>query len=281
MKIGSHRGKLVFSVVFLIAISWAIYTQHAWEDYWITFKSSKNLATGQGLVFTPGERLHTFTSPLGVLLPAAASLLTANSSDIWALWIFRLWSSAALASAAVLLLFMSRKLGYASWAVLATLMIMGLDGKSIDFSINGMETGFLIFFISYTFWGLFACSERRSLHLGLAWAGLMWTRPDSFLYVGFLAIGAFIFNNREESGLSRWAWIWTFIKAGSLCTVLYLPWFVWAWSYYGSPIPHTVVAKGGVVFGTKTLMGAIKTLLNFPTTVINGTTSVEGSFLAS
>lgn len=78
----NHRSAwTVFGLAFVAAFMWACFTGHVWEDYYITYRSSKNLATGHGLVFNHGERLHTFTSPLGVLLPAAASLLTGNSSD--------------------------------------------------------------------------------------------------------------------------------------------------------------------------------------------------------
>ena len=33
------------------------------------------------------------------------------------------------------------------------------------------------------------------------------------------------------------------LKSAGICTLLYLPWFAWAWVYYGSPIPQTVLAK--------------------------------------
>jgi len=56
---------LVAGAELLVGLVFAAFTQHAWEDYWITFRVSRNLATGHGLVFTPGERLHSFTSPLG------------------------------------------------------------------------------------------------------------------------------------------------------------------------------------------------------------------------
>ena len=52
-------GPLVFGLVFLLALGWALVTSHVWEDYYITYRSSKNLATGHGLVFNHGERLHT------------------------------------------------------------------------------------------------------------------------------------------------------------------------------------------------------------------------------
>ena len=62
----------LFIGVMLLALAFAGFTNHVWEDYYITYRSSKNLATGHGLVFNHGDRLHTFTSPLGVLLPIVA-----------------------------------------------------------------------------------------------------------------------------------------------------------------------------------------------------------------
>ncbi|MGA3285463.1 MAG: hypothetical protein ABSD57_13530, partial [Verrucomicrobiota bacterium] len=82
MKTAAIRSEmLVAGAVLLVGLVFAACTQHVWEDYWITFRASRNLVTGHGLVFTPGERLHTFTSPLGVLLPAAFCWLTGNQSD--------------------------------------------------------------------------------------------------------------------------------------------------------------------------------------------------------
>jgi hypothetical protein len=34
-----------------------------------------------------------------------------------------------------------------------------------------------------------------------------------------------------------------FLRSGLLAASLYLPWVRWAWSYYGSPIPNTILAK--------------------------------------
>lgn len=276
-----RRGALLFCLVFALALIWAASTQHVWEDYYITYRSSKNLATGQGLVFTPGERLHTFTSPLGVLLPAAANWLTGHDSDTAAIWLFRVWSAAALAGAVVLIQALAKRQNFSSWALVALVGWAMFDGKSLDFTINGMETGLLLLFIAYACWALFVDGKKRWIHLGFAWAGLMWTRPDSFLYVGLLSIGAWLFNKPSDTGVSRRDWVLIFLKAGILCTVVYLPWFLWAWSYYGSPIPHTIMAKGGVVTESKTLLGALKVFLSLPFSVWRGETSLEAAFLPS
>src|SRR6476659_10642424 len=92
LRESSRAQVLIFFATFAVAMLFAAFTQHIWEDYYITYRASKNLATGHGLVFNHGDRLHTFTSPLGVLLPALSSVLTLNRSDVVALWLFRLMS---------------------------------------------------------------------------------------------------------------------------------------------------------------------------------------------
>jgi hypothetical protein len=152
-----HRLSALWLFCFTIAIvmAWAIYTQHAWEDYYITYRASKNLATGHGLTFTAGEKVHSFTSPLGVLLPAAASLLTGNSSDLAALWIFRAFGAAALAGTMIILQFAFRQIAEAKVAAAGLLAALVLsDAKILDFPINGMETPFLLLFLAWSWWAL-------------------------------------------------------------------------------------------------------------------------------
>ena len=271
----------IFATVMLVALGWALSTNHVWEDFYITFRSSKNLVAGYGLVFNRGDRLHTFTSPLGVLLPAAASALTGANSDTAAIWVFRIWSVAALAGAAVLLWTVARRFQYGMFAATVLVAFMVLDAKTIDFTTNGMETGFLLLFIAYTLWAMLACRGRRWLHLGLAWGALMWTRPDGFLYIGLLSAGMFFFNDAARTGLTRWQWLKLFLQAGVVCTLVYLPWFSWAWWYYGTPIPHTITAKGGDYMASKNAMGVFKTLIDLPMNVWRGATSLESTFLPS
>src|SRR5690349_11265175 len=62
-RVFSPRVKwLVVLLAFLLPLAFAGFTGHAWEDYFITLRSSRNLVEGHGLVFNPGERVHTFTS---------------------------------------------------------------------------------------------------------------------------------------------------------------------------------------------------------------------------
>ncbi|MEO7701465.1 MAG: hypothetical protein ABIZ04_19755 [Opitutus sp.] len=233
----------IYAALVVVGVMWAIYTNHAWEDYYITYRASKNLATGHGLTFTIGERVHSFTSPLGVLLPAFSNLLTAHRSDYAALWIFRLMSIAAYAGAGVLLWKLANALRWHSYSAALLVALFAIDAKIVDFSTNGMETGFLMLFLAWTLFALLTRPPRVSLHLGLAWAGLMWTRPDSFIYIFVLSAGVWLVLPRARA-FSRGQLLKEFAAAGVITAVLYAPWLIWAWSYYGSPIPHTITAKG-------------------------------------
>lgn len=238
------RERSVFLVAFCVALIFSIYTDHLWEDYYITYRASKNLALGKGLVFTEGQRVHSFTSPLGVLLPAACSALTLNQSDTVAVWLFRLVACGFLGMTAVLLYRIALHAGWGRWSKVLMIGLFVFDAKTVDYSINGMETSLLVFFLTLTLYALLRAEEHGWKLLGCAWAGLMWTRPDAFIYIGMTAIGYVMFSHGLDWKTSLKKHVPLFLKAGAVTTCLYLPWLLWAWSYYGSPVPNTVIAKG-------------------------------------
>ncbi len=273
---------MIFSAVLIFALSFAAFTKHAWEDYYITYRCSKNLATGHGLVYTVGERVHAFTSPLNALVPAALAVITGNTSDDLVLWLFRIVSGLLLAGAAVLLFESVRNTAESLIPALVVVGLFGLDAKIVDFSINGQETGFMMFFLALILHTLTVRSGATTIKLGLAWAGLMWTRPDGFIYIGLVALGFLLFNAGKPIGQSRLGLLKLFLGAGALTAVLYLPWLIWAWRYYGSPVPHTITAKGyGYGQGAFYMHPGkfLVDLLIFPFTMLLGETSVDLTFL--
>jgi hypothetical protein len=79
---------ILFVIAVLVALGFAWFTDSRWEDWYITYRASKNLANGNGLVFWPGQRVHSFTSPLGTLIPAALCALTGGQADDLVIWLF-------------------------------------------------------------------------------------------------------------------------------------------------------------------------------------------------
>ncbi len=232
-------------LIALLALAMAIYTDNRWEDFYITLKSSRNLAAGNGLVFHVGEKVHTFTSPLGVLIPSLFFRLVGLESDTGVLWLFRIFSIALLACGGRILIRLLRELGCSWWVSLTGALLPLIDCKSLAFSINGMETGIYLFFICLVIWAQFSSGQSaRSIILGTGWAGLLWTRPDGFVIAAILALAQMILGPlaaRDGDAARRLGW--RFLKAAVICAALYLPWFVWSWHYYGSPVPNTILAK--------------------------------------
>jgi hypothetical protein len=234
---------IVAGAAALLPLAFAAFTQHAWEDYFITLRSSRNLVDGHGLVFNPGERVHTFTSPLGVLLPALCTALSGPGREELALWIFRCINAALLGASAALLWQRVTALGVGAVGRVVLFGLIFADAKLVDFSINGMETAILAFFLLVLWCELESPEPPRVAVLALAIAGLMWTRPDAFILGAAILLPRVLIRGRAGA-TPRIPIPWTtLLRGGLLGGALYVPWFAWAWWYYGTPVPHTVIAK--------------------------------------
>jgi hypothetical protein len=245
------------ATLFAVGFGYSIYTKHVWEDYFITFRHSKNLAEGRGLVFEEGERIHGFTSPIGVLLPAAFHRLAGNPVDFEpALWMFRVVGALAYAAAGFLIVRILRSAApdqpLVPWAAA---LLFAVEFKSLAFSMNGMETGLMLFFLA---WIVRLVQRGADVHwkaLGVVWAGLQWTRPDGCIFIAATAVSALALGvGGPRGGLLK-----GFVKAGILSLLLYSPWLVGTTLYYGTPIPHTVMAKSGTQPPIQTLFGPFPT----------------------
>ncbi len=244
---GRRRGVWgAFLLFALVPLLFALYTGNVWEDYYITFRSSQNLATGHGLVFQQGEKVQTYTSALGVLLPAFCSVVTGTTHDAAALWLFRLLSAGALGLAGVFLYRALRHHGVPPGPLWIGLLVVALDAKTAAFDTNGMENGLLLAALLFSFWALTVPPRdgRPWLWIGLSWAAIMWSRPDGFIYGGAPAGAILLFGAGIATGRGR---LWLLRQYGlalALSVALYLPWFLGSWAYYGSPVSNTVAAKG-------------------------------------
>jgi hypothetical protein len=172
------------------------------------------------------------------------------------------------------LLEIARELHLSKWTFALLLGLFSVDAKILDFTTNGMETGFLVFFIALTAYGLATPLRRPGLVLGVAWAGLMWTRPDGFIYIVALSLGFFVFPGAAMFGSTRWTMIRTFFVASVISALLYLPWLIWAGGYYGSFVPYSLTAKG---VGFDPLKMA-KAALLFPITGLTRLSSLDDVF---
>ena len=238
-KTTSHEY-LFFLIPFVTALLFAIVSNHVWEDFLITFRFSRNLAQGNGLVYETGLHVHGFTSFFNTLIPAFFDWIFKTDSIYPALWVYRLICIIVFAMACSLMASTWKGLGVRSIFVWLGLIILALDVKMVDFTINGQEVAFMLFFVAMA---LRIVSDDRwnsPLYIGLCAAGFMYSRPDGFLYAS--AIFGFFWLFRRGEKLFQ---MLKLIKGAAISVVLYAPWMVFVWWYYGSPIPNTISAKVG------------------------------------
>lgn len=225
----------------LVPLGYVLYTRHIWEDYFITFRHSQNLCEGYGLVYNPGERVHGFTSPLGVLLPAVCYVVTGKGSYLPALWLFRAASILAFATAGLLIVSKVGRPSTLHLAGYAFALLYAFDVKAVAFSVNGMETGFMLLFAGCCIFLWNSSHPKAWLARGLAWAGLMWTRPDGCIYIAAFSLAELVFAGGARRPLFR-----SLVQSAPVAAAAYLPWFLFAWGYYGSPVPQTISAKAPI-----------------------------------
>ncbi len=231
-----HKIALIAAVVFFLLAAGCSLSFHLtlpvapYDDAYITFRYVENLYAGHGLVYNPTERVFGSTTPLYVLwLTILRGLLPSVGLPALAVRGNALWhiASAGLAAALIARLHGRR----APAALLGGLF--ALHPEMLYISANGMES---FLFIALVLGCFLALSYRKLVPAG-ALAGLaLLTRPE-----GAFALAIW--------GLCWLAWAeprsWRGLNWKALGAAIATPalWVAWATAYYGSPIPHSIIAK--------------------------------------
>lgn len=220
----------------------AFVTDHRWEDWYITFRASKNLALGNGLVFNVGERIMTYTSPLGTLIPAFLKLIFLNFSDDVTIWSYRIACSFVLALSTIPIYTIFDFLKLNRLFYFLSIILLSLSFIIVDNTINGMESAFMVFFECQLICLLITKPQHYNIKLGIIFALIMFTRPDGFIYAGSILLGFVLYTKFPSSQLTQQNAKSLFFSI-FIASVIFAPWFVWTWIYYGTPVPHTIIAK--------------------------------------
>lgn len=239
------RALFVLMIVAVVVrfIYWH-YTHRTWEDALITVLHSENAASGLGLTHLqpPGEPpLHGFTSPLSVLLPLVGDLVHVG----WGLPFLKLLSAFAGAIAVWLGARIAWVLEIPPVLTLTVASYLALEYHQVLWGMAGMETQVVT--VAYLC-SILALLRGTQWQKGLSLGFIMLGRPDAAIWVAIVS-GVEIWRARKAGAWSRLVPV----VAGLL--VLYAPWLIFTTLYYGSPVPHTIVAKGLAGVGHMSLAG--------------------------
>lgn len=226
---GYRYGRWVAIGALVAAATWVIYL-HAvveilpFDDAFITYRYAENLATGRGAVYNPGERVFGASTPLYLLwltalrlglpgTPLAESAVRANA----------IWLVFAGVASYLLLGRLTRSRALAAFGALSLM----LNRSMLVVSTGGMES---FLFVGLTLSTMLALAAVRPLASGgLAGLSLL-TRPEGAVLLPLVVAGSW----RRSGGLSRVLGAWLAVVGA---------WVIVATAYYGSPVPHSLIAK--------------------------------------
>ena len=207
------------------------------DDAYISFRYARNLVEGHGLVFNPGERVEGYTNFLWTVIlalfvrlgldPSLFSIVLGGLFGVATLWmVYRFSRVVPLSNPLV--------------PITAT-MCLALDGSFALWAVSGMETslfGFLVLaaLTSYVWeWE----NAKPGFISGALLALAAMTRPEGVLVLVVVLVHqalARLISNRQFITSADMA------RAGAFL-VLYLPYFLWRYYYYGFLLPNTFYAK--------------------------------------
>ncbi len=219
------------------------------DDAFISFRYARNLVAGHGLVFNPGEYVEGYTNFLWTVLIAAGMAVQLEPI---------LFANVGLVLIAFLIAWLTVAIGqlilppdYAPFAWLAAAVLV-VNSPFLIYTArsSGMETGLYAMLILAT---LLALLHQRWLLAGTLTTLTLMTRPDGILLVGVAGLYALWQGWQQHRPttpplalrLGWWRWLMPALRYTAPLLLLYLPYFLWRWNYYGYPLPNTFYVKVG------------------------------------
>ncbi len=232
-KVSWKEGLLVASVAVLTVV--AVY-QRAWvsEDSFITFRYVSNSLSGYGPVFNAGERVQGYTHPLWFALLVLGSILSPN--PIYLSIVYGLFFT--LLTVGILGHTLSRLAG--NRASLVTIIVLAslasiVSDPWLSFQTSGLENSLSNLLIAGILIETWVYPLTRPGWVALLVCLLCLNRPDFLLFAAPIAL-LLPSRIRDVRALAR------LVGAALPASA----WILFAWGYYGSPLPNTVFAKLGI-----------------------------------
>ncbi len=221
-----------------------------YDDAFITYRYAENIFDGKGPVYNQGERVFGSSTPLYLAWVTAIRFWASEVSlpelvvRLNAIWLI---ATGVLSYLLVRRFSSSRLLG-----ALAAVTIM-FHRSMLAISTGGMES-FLFVSLLLACW-LALTSERASLAGLLAGLATL-TRPEGVVLIPLMILA--LWHRRDQ-----------LVRAGIACSLVGLIWVVFATTYYGSPIPNSVIAKSQPLYPIPAGASAKAVLVGLPGMLID------------
>ncbi len=231
----SQKRLLVFGLAAIILIFYGASITHFYytpDETYIYLQYARNIAHGEGFSFNPHEPAYGVTSPLWTLLLACENFFSIDVVlGTKALDLF-------IASLGLIVFFLlaNEILRHRILALLATLAF-SMNVSFLQWSSSGLETSLAVFFVLLAAW----YCMRNEYIIGSIIAGLLaLVRPEAILFI-FIIIADIFFNTVERRRVIKTIGF----SLLAFCVVI-IPWYIFALRTFGTIIPNSFFADGGI-----------------------------------
>ncbi len=212
----------------------------AWvgDDAFISFRYAKNLIDGLGLVYNVGETVEGYTNFLWTVMISGAMLI-----GLEPILFTQVVGIISYLFTFLILVYLSVKLSNRSKIKLlvfplAAIAIM-LQYDSQVWATSGLETAWVTFLITLGF-AILILAESRKLFLvaGIIMIMAVLSRPDAMIF--YIIALPYIFLRSKKSLPNMVYYLLPLV-------LIYLPYWILRYSYYGYPFPNTYYAKSAYI----------------------------------
>ncbi|MGB9669319.1 MAG: hypothetical protein ACPL0B_02930 [Anaerolineales bacterium] len=217
------------------------------DDSYITYRYARNLLENHGFVYNPGERILGTTTPLYTLILTMISFPIGGSKTDFPQ--ISLILNSLIDGVTCLFLFkLGRELG-SPWIGYATALGWAIAPFSVTFAIGGLETSLYVFLLLMTVYYYIIQAYRKSAFFA---ALAFLTRPDALILIlpiildlfftvftiKFPWVNPFYLSHQNQKIVRK-----VLIQCFAIFSIPILIWVIFATVYFGTPLPHSVIAK--------------------------------------
>ena len=237
-------GTLLPFLPWFVLLGWM--AEASWfltDDAFISFRYARNLLSGHGLVYNPGEYVEGYSNFLWVLELALLWGIFGLRPEHAAPWLSVAFTAGTISA----ILWWVARLPALRHRVLVGWMALGLVCSSATFAVwtsgGGLETRQFTFFVvlAVVCLNLYRDSRRCLLVVSLSLAAAALTRPEGPL-IAICCFGWFAMEHVVRDGRLRLPWGKLACLVGPF-VVLVAAHFLFRYAYYGEWLPNTYYAK--------------------------------------
>lgn len=236
-RVSRHVSPRRLALALGLVAAFALQVQQFWavrlDDAFISYRYADNLFAGHGFTFNPGEWRLGSTAPGHVLLALLLRAIVGHD-DLPAAMVV-VGTLGWVAQAVLLYALLAPGLG--RWPAIAAAVGV-LAGAAGSGAFVSMETHV----VAALLLSAARAAQRAKPHLAAALLGLAaLTRPDALAFAGLVAAWGLATWWRGPPGRSgRWLRL---VGPAAVFVAVLLPWVLYAWHSFGSPLPATAAAK--------------------------------------